>query len=295
MKKNLLSEMYNIYGIENNIINRNSIKCLLKSMSKKGMASIEGQYYLYNEEMFLWLISMYKKLSSYFDFFYSLKSDLVYMFMYLIDSKINNDAILFNAFFCPGYNDNGGYKDHLGNTTTKKLAILGDLAEFLKNENIQYEIHCYYCDSYIENCDSEVNNNWYNELLINRDLFKKECQKYFKDVFIHNTSDLDIFKNERSYAGHIDYNIIEKIPKKVYRSFYIANEAFYKKLDFSEERIKERNDILATMYIMVSDYINDLKNGVYLPMENMYDREKIIADNETCTMYLKQGLVKKYE
>ena len=49
------------------------------------------------------------------------------------------------------------------------------------------------------------------------------------------------------------------------------------------------------MYIMVSDYINGLKNGVYLPMENMYDREKIIASNNTCTMYLKQGLVEKYE
>ena len=106
---------------------------------------------------------------------------------------------------------------------------------------------------------------------------------------------MDIFKNEKNYGGHIDKDIIKRIPPKVYRSFFIANEVFYKKLEFSEERIKERNDILATMYIMVSDYINSLTNGIYLPMENMYDREKIIANNNTCTMYLRQGLVKKYE
>ena len=49
------------------------------------------------------------------------------------------------------------------------------------------------------------------------------------------------------------------------------------------------------MYILVSDYINSLRNGIYLPMENMYDREKIIANNNTCTMYLNQKMVKKYE
>lgn len=295
MKKNLLSEIYSIYEIENNIINRNSIKCLLKSMCQKGMASIKGQYYVYNEEIFIWLISIYKKLSNYFDFFYSLKSDLVYMFTYLINSKIANEELVFNAFFCPGYNDNGGYKDYLGNTTTKKLAILGDLTNFLKEENIPHKIHCFYCDSFIENCDDKVNKNWHSELLINRSLFKKECQKYFSDYSIHNTSDLDIFKSEKKYAGHIDYDIINRVPAKIYRSFYIANETFYKKMDFSNEKIKERNDILATMYIMVSDYINCIKNGIYLPMENMYDREKIIANNNTCTMYLKQGLVKKNE
>ena len=292
MQKKMLSEIYDIYEIENTIVNKNSIKCLLKAMMQKQMASIEGQYYIYDLNMFTWLISVYKKLCHYFDFFYSLKSDLIYMFTYLINTKINNEEISFNAFFCPGYNSKGGYKDHLGNTTTKKLAILGELTIFLKEENIPHQIHCFYCDSFIENCDDKVNKDWYKELLINRDLFKDECKKYFTDSSIHCTTDLDIFKNEENYAGHIDYDIINKVPKKVYRSFYIANEVFYKKMDFSKERIQERNDILATMYIMVSNYINNLENGVYLPMENMYDREKIIANNNTCTMYLKQGLVK---
>ena len=49
------------------------------------------------------------------------------------------------------------------------------------------------------------------------------------------------------------------------------------------------------MYILVSNYINSLDSGIYLPMENMYDREKIIANNGTCTMYLIQRLVDNYE
>jgi hypothetical protein len=295
MKKNLISEIYEEYKIENNIVNRNNIKCIFKSMYQNNYSHLEGQYYIYEEKMFEYLITMYQKLSEYFDFFYSLKSDLVSMYNNLIDMKNNQEKISFHAFFCPGYNDLGGYKDHLGNTTTKKLAILNDIHKFFKEENIPHEIHCYYCDSYIENCDDNVNPNWYQELQVNKDLFHKECQKYFEDSWIHNTSDLEIFKNEESFGGHIDQDIINNLDKKVYRSFYIANEVFYQKLDFTEERIKERNDILATMYIMVSDYINTIKNGIYLPMENMYDREKIIANNNTCTMYLRQDLVKKYE
>ena len=89
--------------------------------------------------------------------------------------------------------------------------------------------------------------------------------------------------------------IISCVPKKVYNSFYIANRNFYVKLGFSEEQIKDRNDKLATMYILVSNYINSLDSGIYLPMENMYDREKIIANNGTCTMYLIQRLVDNYE
>ena len=47
MKKILLLEIFNSYDVEDNIINRNCIKCLLKSMIKKEMCSIDGQYYLY--------------------------------------------------------------------------------------------------------------------------------------------------------------------------------------------------------------------------------------------------------
>ena len=295
MIKMTINEIYNSYDIENNIVNRNAIKCLLKTLIRRGLAKIEGQYYIFDQNSFDYLLDIYKKLLSFFDFFYSLKSDLTSMFDYLLDIKENNSNLSFHAFFCPGYSTNGGYKDHLGNTTTSKLKMLSEISEFFKEEKIPHEINCYYCDSYIENCNDEVNPNWYKELLFNRDLFDKEASQYFEDKNIYHISDLDIFKNEESLSGHIDPSIIERVNKKVYRSFYIANEAFYKKLGFTEEKMQERNDILATMYIMVSDYINSIDNGIYLPMENMYDREKIIANNDTCTMYLKQRLVKKNE
>ena len=51
MKKILLLEIFNSYDVEDNIINRNCIKCLLKSMIKKEMCSIEGQYYLYDDKI----------------------------------------------------------------------------------------------------------------------------------------------------------------------------------------------------------------------------------------------------
>ena len=295
MLKMTINEIYYFYNIENNIVNRNATKCLLRTLIKKGLAKIEGQYYIFDSNNFEYLIDIYKKLLSFFDFFYSLKSDLTSMFEYLLDVKDNNSKLSFHAFFCPGYSTEGGYKDHLGNTTVSKLRILSDLSKFLDDIKINHEINCYYCDSYVENCDDTVNGNWYDELLLNRSLFDKEASKYFERKNVFHISDLDIFKDEKNLSGHIDEQIIERVNKKVYRSFYIANEAFYKKLGFSDEKMKERNDILATMYIIVSDYINGIENGIYLPMENMYDREKIIANNNTCTMYLLQRLVKKNE
>ena len=295
MTKDLLSNIFKKYDIEENIINKNSIKCLLRAMNKKELSKIEGQYYIYDEETLSYLVDKYKKLNQFFNFFYSLKSDLISMFIYLIEAKENNKEIIFNAYFCPGYNDKGGYKNHLGKTSRTKLAILGDVAKFFTKEKIPFQIHCYYCDSYIENCDDAINKNWLKELNVNKELFIKEGTKYFDPKYIHCTSEMETFKNEKSYGGHIDNEIINRIPKKIYNSFYIANKVFYEKLNFTEEKTKERNDILATMYIKVSDYINSLPNGVYLPMENMYDREKIIANNNTCTMYLDQGLVNKYE
>lgn len=295
MIKMTINEIYNSYDIENNIVNRNAIKCLLKTLIRKGLAKIEGQYYMFDQDSFNYLLDIYKKLLSFFDFFYSLKSDLTSMFDYLLDIKENDSSLSFNAFFCPGYSTNGGYKDYLGNTTTSKLKILSEISEFFKKQKIPHEINCYYCDSYIENCNDKVNPNWYKELLFNRKLFDKEASQYFENKNIYHISDLDIFKTEENLGGHIDPSVIERVNKKVYRSFYIANEAFYKKLGFSKEKMQERNDILVTMYIKVSDYINSIDNGIYLPMENMYDREKIIANNDTCTMYLKQRLVKKNE
>ena len=292
MVKKCFYEILENYDMDNNIINKNVVKCMLKSLVKNGHAKIDGQFYVYDLNWFEYLLNIYNKINLFFDFYYSLKSDIISMFDYMIDVKKNKTVLSFNAFFCPGYSSNGGYKNYVGNTTSSKLKILSNLSELLTSENIPYTINCYYCDSYIENFDDTVNSNWYNELIFNRNLFDEEASKYFTKKNIIHISNLDIFKDEKNLGGHIDDSIIKNINKKVYRSFYIANKVFYEKLNFDEERIKERNDILATMYILVSNYINGIKNGIYLPMENMYDREKIISNNGTCTMYLKQGLVK---
>ena len=295
MERNLLNDIFKIYKIEENMVNKNVVKCIFRAMKKNKLSYITGQYYNYDKDMFEYLADNYKKILTFFDFYYSLKSDIITMFDFLIKYKETKQKLIFNAFFCPGYNTKGGYKDYLGNTTTKKLHILGDLSTFLNELNINHEIHCYYCDSYVENCDERLNSEWKYELEYNRDLFYKEAGKYFNIKFIHKTSEMEIFKDENEPGGSIDDDIISSIPKNVYNSFYIANRAFYIKLGFNEEQIKDRNDKLATMYILVSIYINSIDSGIYLPMENMYDREKIIANNGTCTMYLIQRLVDKYE
>ena len=58
-------------------------------------------------------------------------------------------------------------------------------------------------------------------------------------------------------------------------------------MGFTEEQMKYRNDRLITMYRLFSDYLNIESNSVFLPMENMYERENIFSENRTCTMYLK--------
>ena len=56
------------------------------------------------------------------------------------------------------------------------------------------------------------------------------------------------------------------------------------------EETKQRNDKLFTIYSIISEYINNQDNGVYLPMETMYSRSKVMTKNNVCTMYLhKQG------
>ena len=52
-------------------------------------------------------------------------------------------------------------------------------------------------------------------------------------------------------------------------------------------QMKYRNDRLITMYRIFSDYLNCQESSIFLPMENMYERENIFSENGTCTMYLK--------
>ena len=66
-----------------------------------------------------------------------------------------------------------------------------------------------------------------------------------------------------------------------------SNEKFYSSMGFSNEQMKFRNDRLITMYRLFSNYLNSHESSIFLPMENMYERENIFSENGTCTMYLK--------
>ena len=68
--------------------------------------------------------------------------------------------------------------------------------------------------------------------------------------------------------------------------FIFNNESFYKKMGWGIEETKQRNDKLFTIYSIISEYINNQDNGVYLPMETMYSRSKVMTKNNVCTMYL---------
>ena len=74
MVKRSFYEILENYGIDNNIINRNIVKCMLKSLVKNGHAKIDGQFYVYDLNWFEYLLNIYNKINLFFDFYYSLKS-----------------------------------------------------------------------------------------------------------------------------------------------------------------------------------------------------------------------------
>ena len=71
MKSNLLIDIFKIYEIEENVVNKNAVKCIFRAMKKNKLSYITGQYYNYDKDMFEYLLNNYKKLLNFFDFFYS--------------------------------------------------------------------------------------------------------------------------------------------------------------------------------------------------------------------------------
>ena len=57
-------------------------------------------------------------------------------------------------------------------------------------------------------------------------------------------------------------------------------------MGWNEREAQNRNDKLYTIYNIISEYINNQTNGIYLPMETMYSRSKVMTMNNVCTMYL---------
>ena len=290
MERFFLKDLLVKYNINNNDINSNALKGLVAALKKSKLLYEEKQLLYFDNELFDYLWHLYIDSLLFFDINYNRKSDFTLYFMSLIKATIDDEFINFFALFCPGYTKNG-YKDYLGSTTKWKLKELKNISMFFDKKNIKNNVESYYSDVFLENTDSSLNENWQNELIQNRKLFHVEGEKYFPPEKIKNVSDIDIFKGSESIKGYILQKEIDMVNKRTYNSFIKANMNFYIRMGFTEEQIKYRNDRLITMYRLLSNYINSQKSMIFLPMENMYERENIFSENNTCTMYLK---LKKY-
>lgn len=284
--KLFVNDIFQIYGIEKKQLNVNAVKGLISAMVDKNKCTYEKQQIVFDENFFFDCWQVYKDSLIFFDPNYNRKTDFSLYFKHIIDCKDDFEkSVNFHALFCPGYS-RYGYKDHLGNTTLWKLKELRNLTDMLNN-HMNVNLTCYYSDVFLENCNPSLEPNWEEQLKYNRALFHEEAAKYFDDDMVRNVSELDVFSKKEDIEGYIDEDIIKSIPLTTYSAFKKGNDKFYHSLGFTEEQIKFRNDRLITMYRIFSDYLNNLNNSVFLPMENMYERENIFSENNTCTMYLK--------
>ena len=272
--------------VENNRLNLLAIKELIASMDKKGLIDKKKQQIIFDEELFNKVWNIYYEGLEHYDVNYNRKEDLKTYFTYLLENILEGKETNYFALFCPGYTDNG-YKPRLGHTTIWKLEELDELMKFYEEKGLKSNLISCYSDVFLENTNYEKNSNWEEELDYNRKLFHEEANKYFPKEKVINASDLSIFKGKENIEGFIDKDIIDNTRKKIYKSILISNKKFYDKLGFTEEEMIFRNDRLITMYKILSDYLNEQDNMVFLPMENMYERENIFSENKTCTMYLK--------
>lgn len=284
--KMFISDIFKTFNIERTQLNTIAVKGLIAAMISKGVCIQEKQKLVFNEQLFIECWSVYFECLTYFDFNYNRKTDFSLFFKYILDCKLLSKEINFHALFCPGYTKNG-YKPYLGNTTLWKLKALREIIDTLRDNDIYSTMTCYYSDVFLENCNSKLEPNWQAQLNYNRMLFRQEGSKYFDFNDIKNASDISIFTLEKDASGFVDDTIIGSIPKTTYDAFVKSNRKFYTSMGFTEEEMKYRNDRLITMYRLFSDYLNTKSSSVFLPMENMYERENIFSENGTCTMYLK--------
>lgn len=284
--KTYVNDIFKMYEIEKTQLNVNAVKGLISAMINKGKCIYNKQQIVFDEKEFLEYWKIYSNSLVFFDVNYNRKTDFSLYFKYIIDCKeYLEKSINFHALFCPGYS-RYGYKDYLGNTTLWKLKKLRELINEL-NKHIKVNLTCYYSDVFLENCDSNLEPKWKEQLEYNRSLFHEEASKYYDASMIKNMSELNTFSKFEDIEGFVDADIIKSVPYATYSAFKKSNDKFYKLLGFTEEQIEFRNDRLITMYRIFSDYLNGLDNSVFLPMENMYERENIFSENNTCTMYLK--------
>lgn len=279
-------DLFNVFNIERSQLNTIAVKSLIHAMISKKICILEKQEFIFDENTFIECWKIYSDCLYYFDPNYNRKDDFYSFFRYIIDCKMIGTPVNFHALFCPGYTKYG-YKLYLGNTTLWKLRTLREIIDILNTSGLTSSMTCYYSDVFLENCNDQLEPNWRNQLNYNRQLFHAEGRKYFGRESIKNASDIPIFVGEKDKEGYVDRKIVDNIPKATYNAFVKCNKKFYVQLGFTEEEMNYRNDRLITMYRIFSDYLNEQKNSVFLPMENMYERENIFSENGTCTMYLK--------
>ena len=273
------------FNIEKTQLNITIVKELVNTLRVNGYLVIKQQKAVFEEEIFLKLWKIFEDLLNIFDPNYNRQEDFRTFFQYLLKAVVNNEKINFFALFCPGYTKHG-YKDYVGETTRWKLKRLKDIKELLDKYSIETSIISYYSDAFLENTNDKLEPNWREQLAFNRRLFHLEGEKYFNKEEVRNVAELEIFSGPESVSGFIDKHEVDKVNPRTYYAFKKSNEKFYTKLGFTEEEMSIRNDRLITMYRILSNYLNAQQNMVFLPMENMYERENIFSENGTCTMYL---------
>lgn len=264
--------------LENNDKNRKYIKAIVHALIKNGDAEIIKQAIDTDFTKIEYLFGVLMELTKYFDYRYSSKIDLTKFLLYILNDKdINIEAI-----FCPGYTSNG-YKKYVGRNNTNRMWTLRFLADELEDMEIQANFKIVLADIFLENTDDNNNPMWREELTNHREIFHDVASKYFSSDSIINLS--DVYKDESYIEGFVDESLCQG---RVYNAFYKNNLNFYTRMHWDNEQIKHRNDRLFTIYSIVSQYINQEENGVYIPMETMYSRSKVMTKNDVCTMYLRK-------
>lgn len=263
-------------NIDNNSENRKYLKSIVNALVKKDDAKIERQLIDVDYEKVEYLYSLMNELNSFFDYTYNTKLDLTKFFYYLLNKKEVN----INAIFCPGYTS-AGYKDYIGNNNTMRMKMLSEMSEKLSKKDLLVDFRIILANIFLENTDDIINPNWKEELLVHEDKFVECASKLFdKDKIIKMSS---IYSGDEYVKGFVNKEVCHG---SVYDKFYKNNIDFYKKMNWNDEQIKYRNDRLFTIYNIISKYILEQENGVYIPMETMYSRSKVMTNNGICTMYL---------
>ena len=262
--------------IVNTLENRKYLKSIIHALLKNNDAEVINQLIEVDYRKVEYLYDILNKLAIFFDYRYNTKMDLTKFLYYLLNDKELN----INAIFCPGYTSNG-YKDYIGNNNTTRMETLSILLDKFNQMNILVNFKIILANIFLENTSDLDNPNWKAELANHEEKFVAVAGKYFEQNKIIKLS--SVYSEEEYIRGFIDENLCHG---KVYNNFYKNNIEFYKKMGWDDKQIKYRNDKLFTIYNIISKYINEQENGVYIPMETMYSRSKIMTSNGVCTMYL---------